>query len=522
MPSLGADMDSGTLVEWLVKPGDVVHRGDIMAVVDTTKSAIEVEVFTDGEVSALLVEPGTTVPVGTPLARLVPLVPLAAGASGPAAGRMAAEAGAEAEAEAGAGAGTVAAAAGATPVVASPLVRHLAHERGVDLGQLTGTGPGGAITRADVDAASAVQAAPAVAAASRGPEPPAEAGLVPSAPTRARLSPLARRRAAELGLDPDGLHGTGPGGAITAGDVERAAQERAAAAREAVLSPAPSPAAPRAAHRPRRRAGAARAASEVSVTEAGTEGGAPPSEAPARPSEPSARPSEPSAAQRAAARSAAMRQTIASLMARSKREIPHYYLQETVDLAATDAFVRRHNAQVELPERILPAVALLKAAALAVHAVPELNGFVVDGEFRRSDHVHLGVAVSLRGGGLVAPAIHDADTLPLPELMARLKDLVARTRAGRLRGSEMSDPTITVTNLGDQGSELVHGVIYPPQVALVGFGRVVQRPWAVDGMLTVRPLVTVTLAADHRVSDGHRGGRYLAAVADLLQRPEEL
>ena len=130
--------------------------------------------------------------------------------------------------------------------------------------------------------------------------------------------------------------------------------------------------------------------------------------------------------------------------------------------------------------------------------------------------------MSLRGGGLVAPAIHDADTLPLPELMARLKDLVARTRAGRLRGSEMSDPTITVTNLGDQGSELVHGVIYPPQVALVGFGRVVQRPWAVDGMLTVRPVVTVTLAADHRVSDGHRGGRYLAAVADLLQRPEEL
>jgi pyruvate dehydrogenase E2 component (dihydrolipoamide acetyltransferase) len=217
-----------------------------------------------------------------------------------------------------------------------------------------------------------------------------------------------------------------------------------------------------------------------------------------------------------------MRQTIANLMARSKREIPHYYLQETVDAAAADAFVRRYNAQVDLSQRILPAVVLLKAAALAVRAVPEMNGFVVDGRFERSEHVHLGVAVSLRGGGLVAPAIHDADTLPLPELMARLKDLVARTRAGRLRGSEMSDPTITVTNLGDQGSELVHGVIYPPQVALVGFGRMVQRPWAVDGMLTVRPVVTVTLAADHRVSDGHRGGRYLAAVADLLQRPEEL
>jgi pyruvate dehydrogenase E2 component (dihydrolipoamide acetyltransferase) len=217
-----------------------------------------------------------------------------------------------------------------------------------------------------------------------------------------------------------------------------------------------------------------------------------------------------------------MRQTIAALMARSKREIPHYYLQQTVDLAAADEFVRNHNAEADVSARILPAVLMLKAAAVAVHAVPEMNGFMVDGEFRRSERVHLGVAVSLRGGGLVAPAIHDADTLSLPALMAALKDLVARTRAGRLRGSQMSDPTITVTNLGDQGVELVHGVIYPPQVALVGFGRVVQRPWAVDGMLTVRPVVTVTLAADHRVSDGHRGGRYLAAVADLLQRPEDL
>jgi pyruvate dehydrogenase E2 component (dihydrolipoamide acetyltransferase) len=106
--------------------------------------------------------------------------------------------------------------------------------------------------------------------------------------------------------------------------------------------------------------------------------------------------------------------------------------------------------------------------------------------------------------------------------MAKLKDLVSRTRAGRLRGSEMSDPTITVTNLGEQGVEVVHGVIYPPQVALVGFGTIVSRPWAVEGMLTVRPVLTATLAADHRVSDGHRGGLYLAAVENLLQRPEEL
>ncbi len=217
-----------------------------------------------------------------------------------------------------------------------------------------------------------------------------------------------------------------------------------------------------------------------------------------------------------------MRSTIANLMARSKKEIPHYYLRTTVDFGACDDFVRRYNADRPVSERLLPAVLLLKASALAVRKVPEVNGFFVDGAFARSDSVHLGVAVSLRGGGLVAPAIHDADTLALPDLMAALKDLVARTRAGRLRGSEMSDPTITITNLGEQGVEVVHGVIYPPQVALVGFGTVVSRPWAVDGMLTVRPVVTATLAADHRVSDGHRGGLYLAAVANLLQRPEEL
>ena len=142
--------------------------------------------------------------------------------------------------------------------------------------------------------------------------------------------------------------------------------------------------------------------------------------------------------------------------------------------------------------------------------------------FEQQEHVHLGVAVSLRGGGLIAPALHDADQLPLADLMARMKDLVTRARSGRLRASEMSDSTITVTNLGDQGAQLVHGVIYPPQVALVGFGRIVERPWATGGMLGVRPTVTVTLAADHRVSDGHQGGLLLAAIEEHLQRPEEL
>jgi pyruvate dehydrogenase E2 component (dihydrolipoamide acetyltransferase) len=165
---------------------------------------------------------------------------------------------------------------------------------------------------------------------------------------------------------------------------------------------------------------------------------------------------------------------------------------------------------------------LLKAVALALRKVPELNGFWVDGAFQPSAAIHLGVAVAIRGGGLIAPAIHDTDQKSLGELMAALRDLVQRARAGTLRSSEMSDPTITVTNLGDQGVETVFGVIYPPQVALVGLGRIAERPWAENGLLGVRPVLTATLSADHRATDGHRGGLFLAALDHLLQEPEKL
>jgi pyruvate dehydrogenase E2 component (dihydrolipoamide acetyltransferase) len=217
-----------------------------------------------------------------------------------------------------------------------------------------------------------------------------------------------------------------------------------------------------------------------------------------------------------------MRSTIARLMARSKREIPHYYLSTTVDLAPALTWMQEQNRQAAIEDRLVPAALLLKATALAVQAAPALNGYWVDGAFQPAAEVHLGIAISLRRGGLVAPAIHDAAHLPLVELMRQMRDLVTRARAGRLRGSELTDATITVTNLGDQGVEAVHGVIYPPQVALVGFGRVVERPWAIDGLLGVRPVTTLTLAGDHRATDGFTGARLLADIDDRLHHPEEL
>jgi pyruvate dehydrogenase E2 component (dihydrolipoamide acetyltransferase) len=217
-----------------------------------------------------------------------------------------------------------------------------------------------------------------------------------------------------------------------------------------------------------------------------------------------------------------MRDAIAKAMARSKREIPHYYLGPEIDSKRAREWLTAENLKRPVAERIVYATLLLKATALAAREVPEMNGFWVDGAFHPSEAVHVGVAISLRQGGLVAPAIHHTDLLTLDELMRALRDLVMRARIGKLRGSEMTDPTITLTNLGEQGVSVVHGIIYPPQVALVGFGAVVERPWAVDGLLGIRPIVTATLAADHRASDGHRGRLFLSAVNRLLQDPERL
>ncbi|RPI53845.1 MAG: 2-oxo acid dehydrogenase subunit E2, partial [Acidobacteria bacterium] len=135
---------------------------------------------------------------------------------------------------------------------------------------------------------------------------------------------------------------------------------------------------------------------------------------------------------------------------------------------------------------------------------------------------HIGCAIALRGGGLVAPAVHDADRKDIGTLMREVSDLVARARAGSLKSSELSDATITITNLGDQGVDAGFGIIYPPQVALVGFGRIQERPWVVAGAIEPRPVMTATLSADHRASDGHRGGLFLSSLDRLLQTPEQL
>lgn len=217
-----------------------------------------------------------------------------------------------------------------------------------------------------------------------------------------------------------------------------------------------------------------------------------------------------------------MRQAIGAAMARSKREIPHYYLSTTIDMGSAIEWLTRRNRERPPAERMLPAVLQLKAVASALREFPDFNAWWMEGRPVTQAGIHVGLVISIRTGGIVIPAIHGADRLTLDELMRAVDDLVRRARAGSLRSSELAEGTISVTSLGDRGVDSVWGVIYPPQVAIVGFGRIAQRPWAVGGQLVLRPVVTASLSADHRVSDGHRGGLFLARIEQLLQAPDQL
>jgi pyruvate dehydrogenase E2 component (dihydrolipoamide acetyltransferase) len=332
----------------------------------------------------------------------------------------------------------------------------------------------------------------------------------PTTAGRVRASPAARRRAAELGLDLATIAGRGPGGAVVLADVEAAPS--AVPARRHV-------------HPVARKMAEVLGVDLATVPGTGTSGAVTKADVEAAVRRLQAAPApEPAPAPVAAPRAAerGLRKALAAAMERANREIPHYYLATDVDLKRCLDWLEEANRRRPTTQRLLPAVLFLKAVALAARQVPEINGFWVDGAWRPGDGVHLGVAISRRTGEVVVPAIRDADRLDVGALMDHLRDLVQRARAGSLRSSEVSGATLTVTNLGDLGVAAVFGVIYPPQVALVGFGRVEERPRAKDGMLAVRPTVTLSLAADHRASDGYRGARFLAAVDALLQSPEKL
>ena len=209
-------------------------------------------------------------------------------------------------------------------------------------------------------------------------------------------------------------------------------------------------------------------------------------------------------------------------MSHAKREIPHYYAQLALDFQPAASWLEAYNAARPVPERILAAVLLMKAVARAAAEQPGFNGVYLSERFEPAAAVNLGVAIAQRGGGLVAPAILEADRKPLAVLMRELQDLVARVRTGHLRASELASATLTLSALGDEGVDCFFPIIHPPQVAIVGSGAIAPRPWVVDGRVEARPVLTLTLAADHRVTDGRVGARFLTRIRDRLSRPEEL
>ena len=219
---------------------------------------------------------------------------------------------------------------------------------------------------------------------------------------------------------------------------------------------------------------------------------------------------------------ASMRKAIAAVVSRSKQEVPHYYLQQDICLDQAHRWLSQHNQSAALTDRILINALLYCAIAKALASFTQFNGFYINGEYQARDVVHLGNVINLRKGGLVVAAIHNAHTLSPTQMMDKIKDQVIRAKEGGLRMSEMQDATITVSNMGERGVDSIQSIVFPPQVAIIGVGRVRASPWIVDEKVVSANIATLTLAADHRVSDGHTGARLLNKIDSFLQKPKAL
>lgn len=385
MPSLGADMEAGTLVEWRKKPGETVKRGDIIAEVETQKGLIEIEVFDEGVISELLIKEGAKVPVGTIMALINP--------------------------------------------------------------------SGGALeTKETTTEKTAIKIQPT------------EEKIIEKAAgekfeeRHIKASPLAKRIAAENNIDLSQLQGTGEDGAITKEDVENAIAQK-----EKIAKP---------------------------------EGKTP-------------------------LQLEAIRLAVAAAVSKSNKEIPHYYLEKKIDMTKSLTWLREANSKRPIQKRLLPAALIIKATAKSLVDFPNLNA-IWDNGLQLKKEINIGFVVSLRGGGVIVPTIHNANTKTIDEIMEALNDIIPRARAMKLRSSDLTDTTISITSLGEGGADMVFGVIYPPQVAIVGFGGSSQQPFVENGMLGIRPVFTATLAGDHRATDGLTGSDFLSTLNNYLQNPESL
>ena len=385
MPSLGADMEAGTLIEWRKKPGETVKRGDIIADVETQKGLIEIEVFEEGVIGELLIKEGTKVPVGTVMATINPSTSTLE---------------------------TKETTAEKTAIAIQPteekIIKKTAGEKFEE--------------------------------------------------KQIKASPLAKRIAAENNIDLSQLQGTGEDGAINKEDIKNAIAQK-----EKITKPE----------------------------------------------------------EKMSLQLEAIRLAVAAAVSKSNKEIPHYYLEKKIDMTKALTWLRESNSKRPIQKRLLPAALIIKATAKSLVDFPNLNA-IWDNGVQPKKEINIGFVVSLRSGGVIVPTIRNADLKSIDEIMEALNDIIPRARAMKLRSSDLTDSTITITSLGEGGADMVFGVIYPPQVAIVGFGGSSQQAVVDNGMLGIRSVFTATLAGDHRVTDGLTGSDFLSTLNNYLQNPESL
>lgn len=363
-----------------------------------------------------------------------------------------------------------------------------------DISRYTSGGGNGAVNDSGQTATTAATAQPAVAppepaqpvVASAAPARPAPAAAPAdgATPERLRVSPVARRIAEEQGIDVRTLRGSGPDGRIIRRDVEAAVRD--GGARQAPGAAAVDAAS--AARGARRDVGRAVAVIQPRPPEAGP------------------------------IVQSKMRQAIARRMSQSKREAPHYYLLARIDMTEAVRFRAHLNEALGGETRVSINDVIVRACAIALRAFPDLNVTFAGDEMRRHEDENICIAVAL-DDGLIAPAILDAGEKTLAEIAAASTDLAERARGGRMRPEELNDGTFTISNLGAYGVETLIGIIQPPQTAILGVGAASETPVVRDGAVTVRTMMEVALSADHRVTDGAYGARFLAEVKRLLERP---
>ena len=450
MPALSPTMEEGTLAKWLVKPGDEIQAGDIMAEIETDKATMEFEAVDEGTLVSIAIDEGTeNVAVGTVIAVL-------------------AEEGEDAEAAAAAPAPAPEPTPSADGPAATPTARKLAEANGIDLNSITGTGPGGKITKGDVEAAggsSATESAPAPA-----PTPtPATSG------DRIVASPLAKRIAEQKGIDLSTVTGSGPNGRIVKADVE-SAKPGAAPAAAAAPSPTPTPAA---------------------APQLGGDLDAPYEEQKLN----------------------NVRKVIARRLTEAKQTVPHIYLTVDVQLDALLKLRSQLNASLE-PDGVKLSVndLLIKALARALKRVPKCNVSFQGDTLHQYTREDVSVAVAAPSG-LITPIIRDAGSKGLAQISTEMKDLAGKARDGKLQPHEYQGGTASLSNLGMFGTKQFDAVINPPQGMILAVGAGEQRPVVKDGALAVATVMSATGSFDHRAIDGADGAQLMQAFQQLCENP---